>query len=231
MTQTPEQKAQIEAQIAAKKQAEEAQQIADEKAAAERAEAERRAAEEKRIADEKAAEAKRLADAQAAEQVRQKVAQKQYDDMIRDITTGWNTATTDLTQNSDNEVKAFRLIYRYPEYIHSAPDNWIDVADALKSPWKYYGQIVKMSGYIYSIEQFPPGSEFAKTFPEGCYSAMLNAGDGYNPLSVSMIIIGSPDNIYNGDIVSVKGYIYGHAELVSGTGGRARGITFAGFQE
>lgn len=80
--------------------------------------------------------------------------------MVRDITIGWNAETTDLTQNSDNEAKAIGLIYRYPNYVHSAADN-----------------------------------------------------------------------VSNGDIVPVKGYIYGHSNLATGTGGKAKGLSFIGFLE
>ncbi len=240
MTQTPEQKAATEAKIAAKKQAEEAQRIAAEKAAAEKAEIERRAAEEKRIAEEKvavekaeaerrAAEEKRIADQQAAERKAQEVAQKKYDAMIRDITTGWNTKTTNVDEDSHNWEKAVGLVYRYPDYIHNASDNWIDVADALKSPWKYYGQVVNLSGSIYSIEEFPPGSDIVQLFPEGCYHAMLNTGHGTQ--STALYIVGSAGNVYDDAMVTVKGYIFGHSNLITGLGGKAKGLSFIGFME
>ena len=224
MTQSPEQKAQSEAIIAARKQAEEAQRIADEKAAAEKAEAERKAAEAKKIADEKSA-------AEVAERKAREDAQRQYNAMIRDITTGWNTETTNMEINDHNWQKAAELVLKYPDYIHSAAPNWINVFDAMKKPWEYYGQVVNLSGRIYAIEQLPPGNSVAKFFNGSCYSAMLSVDDGYDHVAVAMHIVGSADDIYEDATVSLKGYIYGHSNLVNNMGGSSKGLSFIGFRE
>lgn len=195
----------------------------------------KQAEEEKRIAEEKAAEEKKIADAQAAqlaaEQKAQIEAQKNYEAMIRDITTGWNTETTNMDENNYNWNKAANLVKAYPNYIHESPDNWIDVNLAFKKPWEFYGQVVNLSGRIYSIEQLPPGNSVAKFFNGECYDAMLAANEDYDLVPVSLYIVGNSDGIYENSQVSVKGYIYGHANLVNGFGGSVKGLSFIGFRE
>lgn len=231
VTQTPEERAEIKARQEARQQAEADKKVADEKAA-----------EEKRIADEKAAaerkaqeETKRLAE---EEQRRQKQAEfeaaqkeRQHNEMIQEITTGWNMATTDTDNNHSNWEKATDLVKKYPDYIHGAGANYIDANDAMKKPWDYYGKVVNLSGRVYSIEQLPPGNSVAKFFGGNCYHAMLAVGEGYDPVTLSMYIVGDSSGLVADSIINVKGYIFGHVKLVNRLGGELRGLAFVGFNE
>ena len=123
------------------------------------------------------------------------------------------------------------MVKKYPNYIHKAAENWIDAGDALKKPWDYYGKVVNLSGRVYSIEQLPPGNSVAQFFGGQCYHAMLAIGEGYDPVTVSMHIIGDSSGVAEDSYINVKGYIYGHAKLVNRLGGGSRGLAFIGFQE
>lgn len=162
-----------------------------------------------------------------AEQERLAAQKKEYD-MITEITQGWNTETTDVDKNNFNWEKAAYLVKKYPNYIHNAQANWIDVNDAFKKPWEYYGKVVNMNGRIYSIEQLPPGNSVAKFFDGNCYSAMLYLNDN---VTASIYIVGNSDNIENNSYVNVKGYIYGHSNLINRMGGTLKGLSFIGFAE
>lgn len=182
-------------------------------------------------AEQKAAEEKKLADAKAAEEQKLADAQRKQNEMIQEITTGWNVKTTDTDNDHTNWDKATYLVKKYPDYIHNAAENWISAADALKKPWDFYGKVVNLSGRIYSIEQLPPGNSVAQFFGGNCYHAMLAIGDGYDPVAISMYIVGDSSPIAEDSIVNVKGYIFGHAKLVNRMGGGSRGLAFVGFQE
>lgn len=217
MSQTPEQKAEIKAR-----------QEAREKEEADKKLAEQKVAEEKRLAQEQS-------DKDRAEKERQEVearkiaeTQKQQNSMLQEIKTGWNDTTTDTSQDNKNLLKASTLVVKYPNYIHEAPANWISPAVAMKKPWDFYGQVVNLSGRIYSIEQLPPGNPATKFFGGDCYEAMLATDDD---IAVSMIIVGDSSGITENSMINVKGYIYGHVALVNGLGGQSRGLSFVGFAE
>mgnify|MGYP002624506895 CR=1 FL=1 len=207
VTQTPEERAAIQAQ----------------KEAREKAEADKGQKDvEEKTAEQKAREA---AERQAAEKTRKQT------EMIQEITSGWNMATTDTDNNHTNWEKATDLVKKYPDYIHNATENWVNAEDALKKPFEYYGKVVNLSGRVYSIEQLPPGNSVAKFFGGQCYHAMLALTEGYDPVTVSMYIVGDSSNVGEDSYINVKGYIYGHAKLVNRLGGGSRGIAFVGFNE
>lgn len=219
-TRTPEQIAAQQAKMDAENKAAEDKRLADANAEEARKVAEQKIAEEKRLADIKAAEERKLIETQ-----------RKQDEMIRDITTGWNLKTTDTDNDHINWNKATDLVKKYPDYIHTAEPNWISATDALKKPWDFYGKVVNLSGRIYSIEQLPPGNSVAQFFDGNCYHAMLAIGDGYDPVAVSMYIVGDSAYVAEDSAVNVKGYIFGHAQLVNRMGGGSRGLAFVGFQE
>lgn len=214
---TPEEKAEMKVRQEARAQAE-----ADKKIA------EQRAAEEKRQNEEQAAKAKAEAERQAAEARKVAEEQNRQAEFERELTTGWDVTTTDVSQDDTNIQKVAALIVKYPKHVHEASANWINVADAMKKPWEYYGEVVNMSGYAYAIEQFPPGSPTAKFFGGQCYYAMLATDDG---VAVSMHIIGDSSGVEENMRLNVKGYIYGHEKLVNKLGGESRGLAFVGFAE
>ena len=214
---SPEEKAEMKARQEARTQAEEEQKVA-----------EQRAAEEKRQIEEQAAKAKAEAERQAAEARKVAEEQKAQADFEKELLTGWNVSTTDSSEDNTNIRKTAALVVKYPNHVHEAEANWINVADAMKKPWEYYGKVVNMSGYVYAIEQFPPGSSTAKFFGGQCYYAMLATDDG---VAVSMHIIGDSSGVEENMRLNVKGYIYGHEKLVNKLGGGSRGLAFVGFAE
>lgn len=216
-TETPEEKAERENKAAQAKADKEA------KAAQEKADKEAKAAQEKADKEAKAAQEKAAQEAKAA--------QKKHDDMIKEITTGWNTETTDTDKNHDNWEKATDLVKKYPDYIHNAPDNWINPMDAQKKPWEFYGKVVNLGGTIYSIEQLPPGHSVAKFFGGNCYHAMLATGDPMDPIAFSIYIVGNSEGIAEDSNINVKGFVFGHVGLSNRMGGSSKGVAFVGFAE
>ena len=200
----------------------------------EKAEREAKAAQEKAEKEAKAAQEKAEKEAKAAQEKAEqeaKAAQKKHDDMIKEITTGWNTETTDTDKNQDNWEKATDLVKKYPDYIHNAEPNWINPLDAQKKPWEFYGKVVNLSGRIYSIEQLPPGHSVAKFFGGNCYHAMLATGSLDEPVAFSIYIVGNSEGIGEDSNINVKGYIFGHVGLQNRMGGSSKGVAFVGFAE
>ena len=219
-TRTPEQRVAHQAKVEAEQKANEKKNLSEEATVDEN-----KSQKEARKREEEKQRRQRQAEFEATEK------QRKQNEMIQEITTGWNLSTTDADNDKSNPQKAATLVKKYPDYIHNAEANWISAEDALRKPWEYYGKVVNLSGRIYSIEQLPPNSSDAQFFGGNCYHAMLAIGDGYDPVAVSMYIVGDSSQIAEDSIVNVKGYIFGHAKLVNRMGGGSRGLAFIGFQE
>ncbi len=244
-TQTPEQIAARQAKIDSEQKAETEKKLAEQKAAEEKKKREEEWATKEKAEAEKVAElkaelerrkpeieaAKKQAEQEAAEKRKIAEAQRKQKEILKESSTGWNLETTDTSNDGTNLLKASGLVKKYPDYVHEAEANWINAEDAMKKPWEYYGKVVNLSGRIYSIKQLPPGNSAVKFFGKNCYDAMLAVGDTYDPVAISMIIVGDSAYVSENSIVNVKGYIYGHAALVNRMGGEARGLSFVGFQE
>ncbi|MBR4905050.1 MAG: hypothetical protein IKZ53_10315 [Selenomonadaceae bacterium] len=152
-------------------------------------------------------------------------------EILKEISTGWNKETADTEIDEVNWEKATDLIKKYPDYIHSAQENWISASKALEKPQNYYGKVVNFKGKIYSVEQLPPDDSVAKFFGGNCYHAMLAVRDNNKPVLVSVHIIGTSDGVEEDSVVNVKGYIYGHSKLINSRGDNSNGLAFVGFQE
>ena len=162
---------------------------------------------------------------QEVKEAEEKVRREQ--EMIKEITTGWDMKTTDINEN-DNGKKAGEIVKKYPQYIKTSKDNYIDVIDAMKQPWNYYGKVVNISGTIYSIEQEPPDSDYRKYFGTSCYTAMLNTE---KQVYVAVLILGNSNDIVENSFITVKGYIYGHTTLQNAMGAKSKGLIFIGLKE
>lgn len=156
-------------------------------------------------------------------------AESDYDKMVKEITTGWNTETTDSDTDSANWEKAIKLIKKYPDYLRQSEAYRAEPQSMMKKPWEFYGKVISIKGRIYSIEQRPPGDSVAKFFGRSCYHAMLRT-PGEDSITFAVDIIDDADSLKEDQTVSLRGYIYGHVGLVNKTfGGKSKGIGFIGF--
>lgn len=150
------------------------------------------------------------------------------DKMLAEITTGWNTETTDTDKDNTNWEKATDLVKKYPDYIRQAEPYSSSPETMLKKPWEYYGKVVSLTGRVYSVEQRPPGDSVVKFFGQDCFHMMfVPSGDD---VTFSVDIVGADGNLRDDAIVTIRGYIYGHRGLVNTTfGGKSKGLGMVGF--
>ena len=155
-------------------------------------------------------------------------AQSDHDKMIQEIATGWNTETTNVDKNSGNWEKATDLVKKYPDYLRQSEAYRADAQSMLKKPWEFYGKVISIRGRIYSIEQRPPGDSVVKFYNRPCYTAMLEIA-GKDAVYVAVDIIDDAEDLREKQMVDLRGYIYGHTELVNAFGGKSKGLCFIGF--
>ena len=153
------------------------------------------------------------------------------EEMLQEITAGWNMAVADIELDSMNWEKATDLVKKYPSFILNSSGRRINAAKALENPQEYYGKVIKFSGKIYSIEQLPPDDSVAQFFDGNCYHAMIVVNDNNKPVMISAHIVGNAANVKEDSDFSTKGYIYGQARLSNSAGNEIPGLAFVGFKE
>lgn len=152
-------------------------------------------------------------------------------EMIREITTGWNTATADTEGDNFNWEKATDLVKKYPDYIHNSRGYKARATEVLKEPWEYYGKVLRFTGFIYSIQQLPPDNSVAQFFDGNCYHAMVVVNDHRVGVPISAYIVGRSEGVAEDSAVSVKGYVFGQSRLMNNAGNVSLGLAFVGFRE
>lgn len=248
-SQTPEEKARIAAEQQAKKEqaaAEKAEREAKAKAEKEQQNLERAASltgddkalyeqklqEYKQSMDEPEAISKALGDvdkaikareeAAAAQKAAEEKAKADRDKLVKDLESGWDTEN--LQDNQKNLEKAILFVATNSDYVKNAPENYVDLNDASKTPWKYYGKIVDISGPVGVVTQEPPGHSISKVF-DGEYFHTVIQGDF--PVSTNIKGMAS---VSEGQRMHVKGLIVGTTKLTNRFGGGSTGIEFVGIE-
>ncbi|PKM88140.1 MAG: hypothetical protein CVU87_08135 [Firmicutes bacterium HGW-Firmicutes-12] len=93
-----------------------------------------------------------------------------------------------------------------------------DIADrnVFKRPWDFYGKVVRFSGLIYIVQDYPPGSDLSEQFGGSAAEVVLETDDG---TIVDILVSGTCGKLKVGDITSVYGYPVGLAEVPNELGG------------
>ena len=165
-----------------------------------------------------------LREQKAAEESKRK-----QDAMQAEMTTGWNTATTDADSDATNFLKAANLLKDYYTNIRNADAIRADAETVMQKPWEYYGKVVSVYGRVYDVEHLPPGHNIPKFFNKDCAHAMMATDNG---VYLTLYIVGDVERLHEDAYMSVKGLIYGHVGLQNTTfGGHSKGLGFIGFVE
>lgn len=161
----------------------------------------------------------------AAEKAKQE--EKKKENMVKEITTGWDTATQKYDDHK-NIKKALELIKKYPDYIPNQPGEPLNTQQAMQKPWDFYGKVVTITGTIYNIQHYPPDHAARKFIGQECFNAMIRTNDG---VYVSVDVVGNGNGIQNNAQVSLKGYVIGLTDLQDMKyGGKSDGLGFVAQQ-
>lgn len=137
--------------------------------------------------------------------------------------TEWNTTETDIEKN-DNMTTAVNLIKSNSDLRSNA--TMPDPASVAKSPFKYYGKVVKITGEIGDIQEYAPGSDWSKNLGgSDAGQIVITSDDG---TITDMFFVGSTNNLKNGDTVSLYGYPIGLTEVDNKSGGKTIQLAVVG---
>ncbi len=130
------------------------------------------------------------------------------------IVAEWNTKDVDAMENGNIWVAVEQL--KTKNNIRSEAIN-ADASMVIKTPWKYYGNIIAFTGIIAAIEEYSPESDMAKNLESDSASDIVIETD--NGIIVEMMSSVSTGNLTEGDRVTLYGYPVGRADVENTLGG------------
>lgn len=137
-------------------------------------------------------------------------------------TAKWNVKELDALENGNifiavKQTKAIGDIKRMSISVNAE--------NVAKAPWTYYGKIVQIRGEVGFVQEYPPGSDFAKMLGGNASEVALSTNDG---TIVSFLFMGSARNIRKGDSVTIYGFPVGLGEAQNLMGGASTRLIVVG---
>lgn len=135
----------------------------------------------------------------------------------------WNTSDVNIQTNGNLPIAA--------EAIKSlSPANGIhhnDPAAVLKTPWKYYGQLLCYSGMVELADDYPAGSNISNALQSTeAGEVVLVHNDG---TIIDVFVVGGTGNLRIGQPASLCGLPIGRLEVQNRMGGTFTHLMFVGF--
>jgi hypothetical protein len=134
----------------------------------------------------------------------------------------WNMTDVDVSKNGNMAV-GLEVIRANPDYVNQCKQ--IDIADAYKRPWNYYGTPISVTGVISIVEESPPGSEMSIIYG-GEVSEIVILADG--DILVDMALLRSSGDLTQGQTVTLYGYVIGKIEVTNALGGKVTQLALVG---
>lgn len=135
----------------------------------------------------------------------------------------WNTKETDIEKNGNVQVAVKQL--------ESAGDikqkaEALEPSAVAKTPWNHYGKIVKMTGTIVDIAEYPIGSDWSKSLGgKEAGQIVISTNDG---TIVDMFLVGSTGSLKNNQTVTLYGYPVGLSDVENKLGGKTTQLMIVG---
>ncbi|ARU61785.1 hypothetical protein CBW65_12670 [Tumebacillus avium] len=98
--------------------------------------------------------------------------------------------------------------------------------EVFKAPWNHYGKVVKLTGAVAIVQEYPPESDIAAALESDSVSEMvLIAEDG---TLIDFIASTSSGDVQVGSTVAVYGYPVGHVTVDNKLGGQTEQLAIVG---
>jgi len=145
------------------------------------------------------------------------------EDSISQKQSAWNTKDVNIESNGNISIAVREL--KNSGDIKSRAEN-VPPATVMKSPWKYYGKIVKLTGEVGIAQDYPPGSDISKSFGGGEVGELVLVNE--DSTFIDYINVGSTGDINVGDKAVVYGYPVGLVEVGNKLGGKTTQLVIVG---
>ena len=140
------------------------------------------------------------------------------------VASSWNTEELDIAKNGNIAV-AVNLLKGLTSTGIKDKAETPDPATVMKTPWKYYGKIVKMQGEVGIVQDYPPGGDIAKALGGEGSEIVFVTEDG---TPVDYAHMGSTGDVKVGDTVIIYGYPVGQVEVDNQIGGKTTQLVVVG---
>lgn len=135
----------------------------------------------------------------------------------------WNTSEPDAQKNGNVSI-AVDLIKSNGNLKSMATSP--NPAEVAKAPWNYYGKVVKISGQISDIREYPVGSDWSKNLGgKEAGQIVIGSDDG---TITDMFVVGTTSDLKNGDNVTLYGYPVGISDVDNKLGGKTTQLFIVG---
>lgn len=133
----------------------------------------------------------------------------------QDSKPNWNIKEVDATKNGNLQV-AVKLLQTAGDIKKNAETP--DPATVIKSPWNYYGKIMKVTGTVAVVQDFPTGSDYSKVLDgKDSSDIVITTQDETIVEMLSSIPSGT---LKVGNTITLYGYPIGNSEVSNRVGGK-----------
>jgi|GEM_PF-1954410 len=127
----------------------------------------------------------------------------------------WNTTEIDATKNGNIAV-AVNWLLRNPTIRASAISPQPELV--AKTPWNYFGKVVKLTGTVAVVQDFPQGSDFGQSLGgQNASDIVTVTADG---TIVELFCMKASGSVKVGDIANLFGYPVGNLDVENRLGGK-----------
>ncbi|KEO80967.1 hypothetical protein [Tumebacillus flagellatus] len=136
----------------------------------------------------------------------------------------WNTKDIDAKENGNFPI-AINLLKSMSDT--KSPAEEVDISLVFKAPWNYYGKIIKATGTVGIVQDFPPDSEPARVSGGAASEIVIYNKD---MTVVDFYLMDSSGTVKVGDTVSIYGLAVGQEVVENKLGGKTTQLVMAGKQ-
>jgi len=155
-----------------------------------------------------------------------KVAEEATEQIVAEVTNTsmeWDKSDINI-QNNGNVPVAINHLKQAGDLKSIAKD--AVPGDVFKKPWDFYGQVVKLTGEVGLVQDYPPDSEITKMMGGKESSEIVLVTEDLT--FVDFLISGNSGNVQVGDTVTVYGYPCGQAAVTNKMGGQTNQLVLVG---
>lgn len=127
----------------------------------------------------------------------------------------WNTTETDAMKNGNLDV-AISLLKTAGDIKQNAQT--CDAASVMKTPWNYYGKIIKITGSVAVVQDYPAGSDYSKRL--GSKDASDIVISTQDSTTVELLSTAPSGSIKVDDTITIYGYAVGISDVENKVGGK-----------
>lgn len=147
------------------------------------------------------------------------------DTQLQSSQTDWNMQDTNVDTNGNPMIAAEKLKSMSPDSLKKQAQE-VPAASVMKTPWKFYGKIVKLSGEVGIAQGYPPGSDVSKLFGGGEAGEFVLMNE--DSTIIDYIHSGTTENINVGDKATVYGFPVGIGDVDNKLGGKTQQLIIIG---